>query len=254
MTSFVVYTALFGEYDVLEEPPERYEGCDFVCFTDLNLSSDIWRIVRVEPDDISPVFANRLYKMFPHLYLSEYDASLYVDANVRLVGNPVLLVEKYLRRTNIAAPTHPNRRTVFSEMVACASHRKCAPFVAFNQLLDYKIEGFRDSYGLTANNVLLRQHNSPQVVAAMDLWWKEFSTKTPRDQLSLQFCLWKCKTDITLMDESPWGDGLFFSYSPHSEHVRRNISVRLMMRISSIARMMLYLPLFTLLFKARIKV
>lgn len=39
---FVVYTALFGNYDDLIDPKENYEGCDFICFTDQkHLTSDI---------------------------------------------------------------------------------------------------------------------------------------------------------------------------------------------------------------------
>jgi len=38
----VVYTALFGDYDNLIEPKEKFEGCDFICFTDQkHLTSDV---------------------------------------------------------------------------------------------------------------------------------------------------------------------------------------------------------------------
>jgi len=62
----VVYTALFGDYDDLIEPKEKFEGCDFICFTDQkHLTSDIWEIRLVEECDLPPNMMNRKYKILP---------------------------------------------------------------------------------------------------------------------------------------------------------------------------------------------
>ncbi|MET5699654.1 hypothetical protein WIA82_08965 [Klebsiella pneumoniae] len=42
------------------------------------------------------VLKNREYKFLPHLFLSQYDASVYVDSNIKIIQDPVTLIEKYI--------------------------------------------------------------------------------------------------------------------------------------------------------------
>ena len=48
----VVYTAIFGGYDALKQPPPQDEPCDFICYTDGEMASRVgaWRIVHVKRD------------------------------------------------------------------------------------------------------------------------------------------------------------------------------------------------------------
>lgn len=89
----VVYTAIFGGYDRLA-PVSNYPGCDFVCFTDdATLSVDGWRIIHVAASDtgLTTAALNRIYKMLPHRFLADYNQSLYVDGNIRVVADPSFL-------------------------------------------------------------------------------------------------------------------------------------------------------------------
>ena len=45
----VVYTAIIGGYDTLNEPRWKSDGVDFVCFTDRNIKSKTWEIRKVTP-------------------------------------------------------------------------------------------------------------------------------------------------------------------------------------------------------------
>lgn len=86
----VIYTTLLGGYDFLREPSVITPECDYICFTDdPTLKSDVWQFVDVSGDkgSLPQNKWNRKYKVLAHRYLSEYDASLYVDSNVRLIGN-----------------------------------------------------------------------------------------------------------------------------------------------------------------------
>ena len=44
----VVYTSIFGAYNELIPQP-RFEGVDYVCFTDQPLVSDIWDLQCINP-------------------------------------------------------------------------------------------------------------------------------------------------------------------------------------------------------------
>lgn len=83
MNKIVVYTAIFGEYDILIEQP-MFENIDYVCFTDRMISSNCWK-VKVIDDDSLAIDDNsrkaRHFKILPHLYLNDYEVSIYIDGN-----------------------------------------------------------------------------------------------------------------------------------------------------------------------------
>ncbi|HCJ1226365.1 TPA: DUF616 domain-containing protein, partial [Klebsiella pneumoniae] len=95
--NIVVYTALFGDYDELIEIPEGMHKCDFICFTDQKIENKKgWEIIKIENSSGSNVLQNRKYKILPHVFLSEYEYSVYIDSNIRLLKSPESLVIKYL--------------------------------------------------------------------------------------------------------------------------------------------------------------
>ena len=82
--NYVVYTALFGDYDDLLEPVPSND-CDYICFTDnTQLQSNIWK-VQIVSGNLSAKMMNRLYKIKPHKYLKNYKASIYVDSIIKIL-------------------------------------------------------------------------------------------------------------------------------------------------------------------------
>ncbi len=109
--TFVVYTAIFGDYDDLIDPQENYEGCDFICFTDqTHLQSDIWEIKIVKDISLPLNMMNRRYKWLPHKYLKTYKTSLYIDSNIVLLQNPIHILKLYcVNSCLMLLPQHPLR-------------------------------------------------------------------------------------------------------------------------------------------------
>jgi hypothetical protein len=197
--SFVVYTALFGDYDDLIDPKEDYVGCDFICFTDQeHLESDIWEIRVIEECDLPPNMMNRKYKLLPHLFLSEYEQSLYVDANIGIVGNPLELAKKYLDEHDFAVPKHFARNCIYKESQECVIEGKSKFYETKEQMKLYKQKGYPSEFGLGENNIILRNHNNDNIVKLMNDWWKEINKRTKRDQLSLGYVLWKNNMNFIL--------------------------------------------------------
>jgi len=90
----VVYTDLFGNYDELQEPNMIWKDWDFLCFTDdKNLKSNIWNIIYVE-SELSSNLENRKYKILPHRFLDQYEVSLYIDSNIKILKDPFAKKEK----------------------------------------------------------------------------------------------------------------------------------------------------------------
>lgn len=210
-----VYTAIFGNYDNLIEPKEKFSGCDFICFTDQeDLKSNVWKIVVVKEKDLSPLLLNRKYKIMTHIYLPEYQRSLYVDGNIYIKKNPLELAEKYLSISNIAIPRHFKRNCVYEEVKEIIKYRKADVNAVISQINYYKSEGFPKNYGLTENNIIFRNHNKDDVIRLMSLWWEQIVKFPTRDQISFMYCVFKTGIKISLMEENARG-GDFFEIRLH---------------------------------------
>jgi hypothetical protein len=219
----VVYTALFGDYDDLIEPKEKFEGCEFICFTDQkHLTSDIWEIRYIEECDLTPNMMNRKYKILPNLFLNEYEWSLYVDANISIIGNPFDLATKYLTKYDITVPKHFARNCVYDEARECVILGKTKYDETKKQMDKYKNEGFPKNFGLGENGIIFRKHNSDNIIKLMNDWWEELNTQTKRDQLSLAYVLWKNGQKFSFMDESARSGLGYFEYILHNEFKNRS--------------------------------
>ncbi len=224
----VVYTALFGDYDELVDPAENFDDCDFICFTDQkHLKSDIWEIQIIDKLDLPSNMMNRKYKILPHLYLSEYEWSLYIDSNIAILKNPIDLANKYLYKNDFVAPKHFARDCIYEEANACIILGKAKYNEIQNQMNEYRADGFPRKFGLSENGILLRRHNNEKVIKLMNDWWKEMNNKTQRDQLSLGYVLWKNDMQFIYMDESARDGKFFFLFCHNNDSILLEIKNKL---------------------------
>ncbi len=196
----VLYTSTFGGYDGLLPQP-RIKGIDRICFTDKPLKSSSWKIVQVEPQFADSSRSSRLYKINPHLFLKEYDVSIYIDANFLVVGNLFQLIEETLSKHSMAAFDHnqtsyDKRDCLYEEHKAIIkmgeTHQlKDTPEVMQKQIDHYRMEGYPEHHGLISGGVLLRRHNDSDVIRTMERWWSELCNGSKRDQLSFNYAAWK---------------------------------------------------------------
>jgi hypothetical protein len=219
---FVIYTALFGEYDSLRDVsvPLR-ETIDLVCFTNnRNLVSKTWKIVYVEgKDGLDNHMMNRLYKFFPHVYLANYSRSLYIDANIEIIGDVLKLSNKYLGDFDIAAPIHADRYCIYQEAESIKLKGLAPDDEIDRQVQDYKDKNYPCNYGLLEMNVILRNHKSDCIAKLMDEWWDCINLYTRRDQLSFKYSCWKLGVEPGVMSESTRRANPFFI---KFRHIKKN--------------------------------
>jgi len=200
---FVVYTALFGDYDKLIDPPKKYDSINFICFTDQkDLKSNIWDIKIVNSTNKIPNMLNREFKFFPNKYFSEYQYSLYIDSNIRLLSNPITLFEKYLSNNLIAIPNHWRRNCIYKEAQKCIEIGKVELEIANRQMQSYMKEGYPENNGLGEMNIIFRKHNDDKIIKLMNDWWNQLNQFSQRDQLSFCYVAWKNSLDYKFIDES----------------------------------------------------
>ena len=231
MNKIVVYTAIFGGCDDLLDPKFVPDNCDFVCFTDSDFKSDIWDVRKVIPYYEQPVRNSRYYKTKPHIYLSEYEVSLWLDGTFIVEKDINELVDKYLSDVNMACFSHNNTALDPHDCLYYSADYilqlgeinskkdpekgiaayKDDPKLIKNQIEKYRKEGYPENNGLVISGAILRRHNESDVVKVMEDWWKEIKYHSHICQLSLPYVFWKNNFKWNWID----GDIRNTDYFPH---------------------------------------
>jgi hypothetical protein len=219
LNKFLVYSAVFGGYDRIYPPVVREKNVDYLIITDRAGSVlSGWDTVVVESEKFATAkAANLFYRALIHRSFPKYDASLYIDGNVRLLKPTEDLFQCLLRS---GAPMmlyhHSTRRTVVEELeVVLKNHRVVNPQRAINEVDRYFREGFPDNQGLGETTILLKNHRHHLLDEAMHLWWNTFSENLTRDQLSLPYVLWKTGMQVAWLPGSVRKDNPYFGLYPH---------------------------------------
>jgi len=178
----VVFTALFGEYEALNELQiSKSKKTRYVCFTDDPLlKSATWEIKLVESEvPGNPSRSSRKIKLLGHKHFPEGTRSLYIDNTVRLKVDGSIVLDAWLSTTDVAFMHHYSRKTVRGEFFICSAYG-----------LDDQSKYYNEHF-----NIVLRQKphwggmiarvNSPKTDKFMAIWNQQFDTFTKRDQLSI---------------------------------------------------------------------
>lgn len=193
----VVYTCITGNYDILTAPLETEQDIDYICITDQsesNLSG--WKISKKLSYQGNNAAANRHAKMQPHILFPEYDISVYIDGNIKIIGNIRELVKSALLNNNIALYNHPYRNCIFREANECAVIGFDWFWRIEKQMNGYKKIGYPAENGLFECNVIIRRHRNKTVQTLMNAWWETYQNGIKRDQISLPFLAWRLGISI----------------------------------------------------------
>ena len=202
----VVYTALSGGYDL----PLLYEKLDpeidYVLFTDgPTPNCGFWQVRAMDYWHPEFVRMARYVKTHPHKYFSDYKFAVWVDANVLIRGE----IKKYVdlfRKTSEAVfggIRHPKRECIYEEAFAVVEARKDLSGRVAKQVEFYRRAGYPINAGLIETNLLIMDLRNPNLRRVMNDWWAQIEEFSHRDQLSINYVLWKNRLEwVPLMAES----------------------------------------------------
>ncbi|KKO54343.1 glycosyl transferase family 2 [Paenibacillus sp. DMB20] len=213
----VIYTAITGNYDRLQAPVRKSKNCDYYCFTDNPLlRSSSWKIIVLGKIFADPARQARWVKIMPHLFFQDYEHSVWVDGNIRVIGDIDAFIEKYSSPFPSAFYKHSLRNCIYKEAEACITLKKDKKDVILKQISKYKKAGYPPGNGLIESGVILRRHNDAGVIQTMTAWWRQIISYSKRDQISFNYIAWKTKTPFTLIDDNI-RDNKFFKWSKHHQ-------------------------------------
>lgn len=194
MKKYVIYTCLTGGYDELTQPLVIDEDFDYICFSnDIKENKvGIWSIKQIPYESSDNSRLSRYVKLLPHKVFKDYEYSLWIDANIKIINNEFYSVihKRILEGGIIYQMPHPFHDCVYDEVRMAYMVRRLSLSEARIQFCHLKQEGMPKHYGLYENGVMLRKHNDKAVVEVSQKWWKEYMRYSKRDQLSLVYVYW----------------------------------------------------------------
>jgi len=225
MSSRVVYTSIFGNYDDIVEQ-KLPENWDRKCFSENN------RLPLYTDNNRNA----KKFKVLPHRYLSEYEYSIFIDGNMTVRGDINELVKKYLSDSNVAFFSHSGnsldgRNCVYEEANAIFQlgeknmkltpdrgilNYKDNPDIIKKQIERYQMMGYPSKNGLIMGSVILRRHNEQDCIDSMEDWWTEIKYNSKRDQLSFNYISWKNNLKFNYIDGDSRNNKYFYrDTGPH---------------------------------------
>lgn len=187
MVKLIVYSCIFGDTDPLREP--KHPGdTRFVLFTDQNIRSAHWEVVRV-PTCERPKRECRKLKQPSHLVFPEAAATLWIDASLELLVDPLELLERF--PGEFTGFRHHKRSRIVDEAPAIVRAGKGKADAIYAQLAAYQADGWdtdaNPQTAITNGGFMLRRHTA-RVIRFNEAWHHEVQNRTLRDQMSLDYC------------------------------------------------------------------
>lgn len=213
----VVYTAIFGDYDLLKRPRVIDDDTEYFCFTDSpHLSSPVWNIVYCDIRYRCPVRTAKIFKLFPHLVFPNVNSSIWVDGCY--IINESLSELFLLGKTNpLSFYPHPYCNCIYQEAFVIRLYRKESFSIIKKQIKRYKLAGFTKNFGIIHGAVIIRNHEDSSVHECMLYWWNEIEKHSKRDQLSFNYLVWKHSFPVNYL-QSTLAKSDIFTYVPHENN------------------------------------
>lgn len=190
----VVYSAISGDYDrpVLHE----YLDCeiDYYLFSDTIRNPPFpWKPMEMPYISHRRVLNARFIKTHPHKYFKDYSLAIWIDANIIIKQSLIPFIDLARSHPNslVFGIPHPVRKCIYQESKAVILSKKAKEEIVSKQIQRYKISNYPHNYGLIETNFIMFNLSSPIIHRVLDDWWHEIENYSHRDQLSLNYILWK---------------------------------------------------------------
>ena len=225
-----IYTSIFGGYDDLIDEQYQMDGVDYICFTDRGLESKTWKVIKSTPIYNDPNRNAKKYKILPHRYLKDYDYSIWIDGNIKVISDIRALCNGDSYKVYDHMQVFDKRNCIYDEAQAILNFGKINsertpergiknwkdnPKLIVDQMNRYISEGYPKNNGLATNPIIVRNHNDSDVIAVMEDWWSEIKYNSKRDQLSFNYIVWKNQFNFVYLQGDSRNNEYFVSMGKH---------------------------------------
>jgi len=196
--NLVIYTVIFGKYDVLKKPKIINDKIKYVCITDKRKKCHPWEIRIVKPEYENLRRESRKYKILSHRFFKEYDYSIYLDGRFTITSDLSKYIEDWLGKNDLAVLKHPKRDCLYMEAKACIEGGLDDSLLIQEQIKRYRKEGYPEHNGLTAPGFIIRKHTK-KIQKFNEMWWNEVKNFSFRDQISFCYVIFKYNLNYSII-------------------------------------------------------
>ncbi len=215
----IVYSAITGGYDTINDPTFITPGVDYVLLSDKELTNydGAWEIRLLDnPEGYEPQRLARWAKMHPYALFPGYDWSIWVDGALRVKGDVSTYITTYRRDSGMLCFSHHRATDIVAEANFILANGKAGRDELSRQLDRYNDAGYEGKGYIVETGVLLRDHHDERLKKVMDDWWEELCLYVHnRDQMSFDFACWKNGYDYDLNDLLIYGNPWFEAVVVH---------------------------------------
>jgi hypothetical protein len=204
MSNIAVITSSIGkETNLLSQ--EYTNSADFHAFVDSSklTSNSSWKTIECVPYQSEGYFKNRInakiFKILPFIFLSNYEYFIWLDSNLLLNQDPKFLVNKYLKKNDIALVKHNKRDCVYDEAKEVIIQQLDFSENIKSQYKYYKSENYPKNNGLYDCSLRI-QRNTEEIKNMSVLWWSQIIKYSSRDQISLPFVFSKTNVEPYILN------------------------------------------------------
>ena len=227
MNKIVVYTAIVGNYDAINQPKLVDDRFDYVLFSN-DISQErvgVWHVRSIPYSNEDKTRIARWVKTHPEEVLDDYECSIWIDG--RVVIKSELFYEKMLALYNdgclVASLNHPQRDCIYTEMVEVIRLRLEKECVILNYGKKLVNEHYPLHNGLCETRVLYRRHTAIDIIKFDCLWWNIIESYSRRDQLSFNYVLWKMNMVVSIIGLGGIGERDGFYVETHKNAQNRTL-------------------------------
>lgn len=212
-----IYTCIIGNYDDIQIPLIEFDNVDyFILSDDIEKYKDYrkyFKLVQIKKEILErgDIVANRYVKLHPIDFFKDYDYSIYIDGNVRIISDVRTFINKCSDGTGIAMHTHRERNDIYEEAKVCKLLKRGNSKKIDEQMQRYSKEGFPSDFGMNEATIIVSDLNNAESIRLLDEWYREFvKTESLRDQLSWPYVLWK--NNYMISDIGSLGNNIYQNY------------------------------------------
>lgn len=231
MNRFAIFTACIGGYDDILQPKVVDDRFDFFLFTNEVREERIgvWHVRKVDYSNPDMTRIARYVKTHPEELLPEYEASLWLDANIQITSPFIYerFIELYERGFEVSSIQHPERDCIYDEAFEVVRLGWEFDKLAYNWCRKICKEHYPRHNGLIETGILFRK-KSITIEKADELWWKCINSFSKRDQLSFNYVLWKYTIQCNY-------------FLPNKEYARKSTHVKYIYHSKNASRKLLKL-------------
>ena len=195
MKRYVIFSALVGGYDEIQQPLAVDDRFDYIMFSNdiKEQQVGVWQIKTIAYENPDNTRVCRYVKNHSEELLHEYEVSVWIDANIQFQTHEAYdrIVELDQQGVMVSSMWHPVRKCIYEEAFAVMNMMVEHEKVVVDWCHFLRKENYPEDHGLCETNVVFRKHHEALVRQADALWWQCIERYSRRDQLSFNYVLWK---------------------------------------------------------------